>query len=219
MRFDPYETLGVDRKATREQIKSAFRKLAMECHPDRGGNVERFHEVNEAHKLLSNEESRRDYDLNGFAAIDPKSPFEIALKTLMDLFNQAIEQSIDMMDVDIVLGIERTIELTVKTSHDLIFKSEQRIKSLNRLKKKIKVEDRSPLYRVFNVIDRRVRAEEDNIENMKTQEIIFDEARKILRGIQYKKDFDPWDLLDNLSGERFFRMRATGGTGNAGTTD
>ena len=61
-----YEILGVDKKATPEQIKSAYRKLAMKYHPDRNQGdekaAEKFKEVNEAHETLSDEQKRAAYD-------------------------------------------------------------------------------------------------------------------------------------------------------------
>ena len=61
-----YEILGVDKKASAADIKSAYRKLAMQYHPDRNqGNeeaAERFKEINEAHETLSDEQKRAAYD-------------------------------------------------------------------------------------------------------------------------------------------------------------
>ena len=61
-----YEILGVDRKATPDQIKSAYRKLAKQYHPDFHPNdaeaAEKFKEINEANETLSDENKRKQYD-------------------------------------------------------------------------------------------------------------------------------------------------------------
>lgn len=70
---DYYEILGVSRTATDQELKSAYRKLAMQHHPDRNpGNHEaedNFKELNEAYGVLSNSESRARYDRLGHAGI------------------------------------------------------------------------------------------------------------------------------------------------------
>ncbi|MBN2147099.1 MAG: J domain-containing protein [Anaerolineales bacterium] len=66
---DYYQILGVDRKASKDEIKRAYRKLAMQYHPDRNPDdkksEEKFKEVNEAYQVLSDPEKRTRYDQLG----------------------------------------------------------------------------------------------------------------------------------------------------------
>lgn len=59
---DYYATLGLDSTASTEDIKRAFKKLAMHHHPDRGGDGERFAAINEAYAVLSDPARRENYD-------------------------------------------------------------------------------------------------------------------------------------------------------------
>ncbi|MFA5990903.1 MAG: molecular chaperone DnaJ [Candidatus Doudnabacteria bacterium] len=66
MNKDYYETLGVAKSASPDEIKKAFRKKAHEFHPDKGnGNAEKFKEVNEAYQVLSDQAKRGRYDQYG----------------------------------------------------------------------------------------------------------------------------------------------------------
>jgi len=65
MAKDYYQILGISRNASQEEIKRAYRKLAHEHHPDKGGNEQKFKEINEAYQTLSNAEKRRQYDQFG----------------------------------------------------------------------------------------------------------------------------------------------------------
>ena len=79
MSRDYYDLLGVERQADGSQIKSAFRKLAMEHHPDRNGGCEdastRFKELNEAYSILSDPDKRAAYDRFGHAGVNGQGGF------------------------------------------------------------------------------------------------------------------------------------------------
>jgi molecular chaperone DnaJ len=68
---DYYQVLGVSRTATADEIKKAYRKLAMKFHPDKNPNdkvaEEKFKEISEAYEVLADEKSRQLYDQYGFA--------------------------------------------------------------------------------------------------------------------------------------------------------
>src|SRR3990172_1684023 len=69
---DCYEVLGVPPNASDEEVKKAFRRLALEYHPDRnnrGDAEERFKEINEAYQILSNPQKRSAYDRFGHAGV------------------------------------------------------------------------------------------------------------------------------------------------------
>ncbi len=60
-----YEILGVEKGASKEDIKKAFRKLAHKYHPDKGGDENKFKEINEAYGVLSDDKKRAEYDSYG----------------------------------------------------------------------------------------------------------------------------------------------------------
>jgi len=76
---DFYEVLGVAKNASDEDIKKAYRKLAMKYHPDRNQGEDakakeaeaKFKEVKEAYEMLSDAQKRAAYDQHGHAGVDP----------------------------------------------------------------------------------------------------------------------------------------------------
>jgi curved DNA-binding protein len=82
--MDYYSILGVKENATQEEIKQAYKKLAMKHHPDRGGDTKYFQEISQAYDTLSDKDKRSQYDAekNGlnsgqfrFTTDNPFEPF------------------------------------------------------------------------------------------------------------------------------------------------
>lgn len=133
MPVDYYETLGLERGANDEQIRRAFRRKAMEFHPDRNktpGAEDRFKEINEAYQVLSDQEKRARYDRFGHAGVnggdrpfDGFDPFG-GFGDIFDTFfggggrtanqpraGEDIAQRINLSFEEAVFGCEKDLEL------------------------------------------------------------------------------------------------------------
>lgn len=89
---DYYEVLGVQKNATPEEIKKAYRKLAVANHPDKNPGdkaaEERFKEATEAYEVLGDEKKRANYDQFGFAGVDGQNQgYSRAYQDFSDLFS------------------------------------------------------------------------------------------------------------------------------------
>jgi len=93
---DPYSTLGISKNATDAEIKSAYRKLAKQCHPDAGGDETKFANVSNAYNMIKDANSRQNFENGQF---DPsnfqqsQNPFRQNFGDFNDIFNQMFGQS------------------------------------------------------------------------------------------------------------------------------
>jgi curved DNA-binding protein len=117
---NPYQTLGVNRDATADEIKRAYRKLASQHHPDKGGDKNRFQEIQAAYEMLSDPGKRAHMDnphAHGFGA---GGPFDF--QTIFDIFGTRFQQphqqrvqqarmTLWITLADVVTGDQKTISI------------------------------------------------------------------------------------------------------------
>ena len=106
---DYYEILEINRNSEDDEIKKAYRKLAMKHHPDRNPNnlksEERFKEVKEAYEILSDPNKRASYDQHGHAGLDANTGGQGFADTFGDIFG----------DIFGALGGNSNIYIVIKT--------------------------------------------------------------------------------------------------------
>jgi DnaJ-class molecular chaperone len=119
-----YQTLGVDRDATPDQVKRAYRKLASQHHPDKGGDKNKFQEIEEAYRTLSDPQKRAMHDNPGFGSqhggFSSQGPFDF--ESIFNIFGtrfqhpgqqrrQQARMSLWITLRDVALGGRKTISV------------------------------------------------------------------------------------------------------------
>jgi len=93
---DPYSTLGVSKTATDAEIKSAYRQLAKQWHPDAGGDETKFANVNNAYNMIKDADSRQNFENQKFGPSNfqqSQSPFGSHFGNFEDIFSQMFGQN------------------------------------------------------------------------------------------------------------------------------
>jgi curved DNA-binding protein len=87
--MDFYQTLGVQETATQDEIKRAYRKLAAQHHPDKGGDTAKFQTISQAYDTLSDQNKRSQYDAQrkGMGGFADGAGFQFNTGDINDLFN------------------------------------------------------------------------------------------------------------------------------------
>jgi curved DNA-binding protein len=89
---DYYATLGLPRTATADEIKKAYRRLASQHHPDKGGDTATFQKIEEAYRILSDPQQRQQHDNPippGFQQFNNQSPFDV--NSIFEMFGQRVQ--------------------------------------------------------------------------------------------------------------------------------
>lgn len=121
---DHYQTLGIDRTASSEDIKRAYRRMASQHHPDKGGDTQQFQAIQQAYDVLSDPAQRQAYDNP-----QPQMPpgFGTAGFNFDDIFNvfahqrrNHVRMSLWISLEDVAQGGQRTISLATNQGHKTV---------------------------------------------------------------------------------------------------
>jgi molecular chaperone DnaJ len=117
--MDYYEILEVSRTATKEEIKKAYRRLAMKYHPDRNPGdkeaEEKFKLINEAYQVLSDDEKRAIYDRYGKEGLEGRGYSQnFSFEDIFDMFNDIFGGGFSTQDYSMPYEMDRAIEVELE---------------------------------------------------------------------------------------------------------
>jgi curved DNA-binding protein CbpA len=180
-----YDALAVAKDATAEQIKKAYRKLAMKHHPDKGGDDKTFQELSKAYSILSDEDKRKRYDETGQVE-EERDPFnEILASFISDL-----QEQMDSLNDDIIEKGKKKIKKEIKEINLARIQTDNKIKYLNFFLKRIKKDTESNIFRL--VIENKIQQLTTKLEAINKSMDILKRMQDIFNGdLEY--DFNSED--------------------------
>lgn len=180
MNTNYYNVLGVDKAATQNEIKKAYRDLSKKHHPDKGGDQEIFAQISEAYEVLSDPAKRKEYDETGTVNKKPNH-----LMYLSDLIHRIlipmIHAFIDQNHKDIIELFIREMKKLKRGMLDAILEHQSKIDDLEKSLDKITVKSGE------NLIATMIRAEIDRHEGYKNN--IEKEKLSLEWSLEYMKDY------------------------------
>lgn len=137
--MDLYECLGIPPNASADEIKRAYRTLAMKYHPDAGGDADIFNTVLHAYKILSNPVKRRQYD-RGDRSFHRDDVNIRSMQQLCLIFSSVLDKHMsDLNDIDIIGEVRNIIKMNSDNANSSLDDAHNKKKTLEgfglRLKK------------------------------------------------------------------------------------
>ncbi|MFA6039882.1 MAG: DnaJ domain-containing protein [Methylophilus sp.] len=156
-----YEILGIDKTATKKDIKSAYLREAAKHHPDKGGNAEAFNQAKEAFDVLYHDATRAEYDETGTytKAVDNSSK---VIELLRSLFLTTFEKYVVDDSFDMFKVMKTVINECIRMHQTNISKNIAIIEKFKRLKDRVKRTTEGENY-FATTIDKQISALEKDI--------------------------------------------------------
>lgn len=191
MTTDLYQTLGVGKKASRKQIREAYRRSAKAAHPDTGGSPEKFALVKRAHDVLTDDERRAKYDANGDTS-EPRRDdgLQMALNIIsliLDKVMAAIERKgADPVAFNIVSDMRTMLGGDIATLEDHVLQAKRVAAKAERMLGRFRVKKGENF--LEGIIRQKVEAAQKNAWNLEEQLAVGRRAMDMLRGYEFRYD-------------------------------
>ena len=184
-----YDILGVDKKASQDEIKREYRKLAFKHHPDNPENDGDFSNITNAYSILSNKIKRLDYDADPTLAVLDHSTIvrQRAIEIVSSAYLTIIDTFLDkIFEIPIIEQMSLNIEKRLLSVKENIAMHEKTIKKLKRVKKRI--HSTSDMNLLFNITHDRITEIECSIVKNRTDIEVLEESLKILKDYSFDTD-------------------------------
>lgn len=190
--LDPYAVLGVDRHASGEDIRGAFRKLSKTLHPDVAGDASkaRFQEIQWAFSLLSDVKARDEYDRTGRVGQKENDLHDKMLHAVNALMEAVIEQEEEEDTTDIIAKVKSTIANAVPVLRKELKAAKRKLKKAKTIMRRMKKRGGGPDL-LKNMLERRCARAENAVKAQEEALQLNEAMQKFFADYDYELDEQP----------------------------
>lgn len=187
MKNNIYEYFDINKKASQDEIKKAFKKKAKKTHPDLNGNREEFEKANKYYKVLLNPNLRKRYDETG--SIDENKKKSAPYYILITLFNGLLSApGIDYKKHDLIDAMKYSLNENIKKKRDLIIDLKKEIDKFILISNKFSSTNKDNIFK--NVLDEKIKYNKIQIEGHEIDIHNAGKALEILNDYSYEYEND-----------------------------
>lgn len=197
-----YEILGVPPHATQDDIERAYRKGAMEHHPDRGGDAEEFKRMANAFEILSDPDRRHAYDTTGVA--DEQAKFEAARAIIKSMMLTSVEH-LDVEKTDLVAHMHKAVNLKRLDSEKAIAKAQAAIQKRYRALARVSLKEDGSANLLAEALCDDIAGLEDSIQAKRDDIALGKLIDALLDGYTYRVDEETLGPFPTRSNYSFLR--------------
>jgi len=193
--MNPYKVLRLEKNCTIKQIKTAYREMSKQCHPDKNnGNSTKFMQVNLAYRVLSDEQKRRLYDEQGIIMDDkPDHVQSLVQQRLAVIANHWIDNMVKGHNPDLTRFVISNLDNGIIQVNKSIDDLESAILKLEDISKRLKHEDGESV--IHNLIRDRIRSFEKGKKQNKMELEVIDKVKEAIN----KYDYEIEEVMQVLS--------------------
>ena len=184
--MNPYQALGVPKDASPEAIRAAYRKLARQHHPDKGGKVAEFQNIQAAYDVLADSERKARYDQTGETGTGPTRESQ-ALSTLSTMMTALMDfPQTNVATLPLVDQLRRMLTADIQKQD---MEKAKVMASIDRRKEAIKRLSKGPL---ADLLHGEINQREQMAAKMDEANAIRREALRLIEGETYQVDAMDW---------------------------
>ena len=187
---DLYDSLGVDKNSSADEIKKAYRKKASENHPDKGGDNEKMTEITKAYSVLGNEKKRERYDATGQ---EQEEPFDRRFQEFIQRFLLNLIETKNVDSTDLIKELKKLADVNIQGTKNAKKECLARKKRFEKVLMRLEAKGEN---RIAGIIQM-------NVDNCKKEEGAYDDhlefMGKVLECLDgYEYNYDTAKADENL---------------------